>query len=149
MFGLLFFYLGKEKNSRYFPISALGFGLSLYSYQSSIIVVPPMIILLCIFYFKDLIKNKKNLIASAFVLALLFLGFILNPRLLGAARVQQNMFSDEMIKATSLFKKTGNKYAGLIQIAAGNYPKYFLHRLHVYQWRSKFSKLCKNFRRIL
>ncbi|MGA2910195.1 MAG: glycosyltransferase family 39 protein [Candidatus Microgenomates bacterium] len=125
IFGLLFFYLGKEKNHWYFPLAFLGFGLSLYSYQSSIVVVPPMIILLCILYFKDLIKNKKALIVSGLILGFFILGFALNPKLLGFARAQQTMFGEDMIKATSLFKKTGNKYLGIAQIAASNYPKYF------------------------
>jgi hypothetical protein len=125
IFGLLFFYLGKDKNRWYFPLSALGFGLCLYSYHSSIVVVPPMIILLCILYFKDLIKNRKALVVSTLVFALFILGFVMNPRLLGLARAEQNMFPDDMIKSTILYKKTGNKYLGIVEIAIGNYPKYF------------------------
>ena len=125
IFGMLMFYLGKEKNRWYFPLSALGFGLSLYSYHSSIVVVPPMIVLLCVLYFKDLVKNKKTLLISFIVLTLFILGFVGNPRLLGFARVKQTIFSDDMIKTTGLFKKTGNKYLGIAQIAADNYPAYF------------------------
>jgi len=35
------------------------------------------------------------------------------------------MFPNELIEATSLFKNTGNKYLGVVQVAANNYPKYF------------------------
>ncbi|EKE12699.1 MAG: Glycosyl transferase family 39 [uncultured bacterium] len=125
IFGLLFFFLGKEKNQWYFPVSFLGFGLSMYSYHSSKIVIPPMIILLCVLYFKDLMKNKKAFLASFLVLAIFVIGFIYNPKLLGFARVEQNRFSDEIIKATALYKKTGNKYLGTAEIATGNYIKYF------------------------
>lgn len=123
--GLMFFYMGKEKNAWYFPLSFFGFGLSMYSYHSSKIVVPPMIVILCILYFKDLVKNKKALLVSFLVLILFILGFIMNPRLLGFARAEQNQFPKDKIEVTSLYQKTRNKYLGIAQIATGTYTKYF------------------------
>jgi 4-amino-4-deoxy-L-arabinose transferase-like glycosyltransferase len=123
--GLMFFYMAVDKNKWFFPLSFVSFGLSMYSYHSSKIVVPPMIILLCILYFKDLIKSKKVLLVNLLVLAIFIAGFIINPRLLGFARAEQNQFPDEKLKATNLYKKTGNKYLATLEIAAGNYTKYF------------------------
>lgn len=123
--GLMFFYMGKEKNRWFFPFSFFGFGLSMYSYHSAKVVVPPMIILLCILYFKDLIKNKKALLLSFIVLSVFIVGFIFNPGLLGFARAEQNRFPESSIKETYLYQKTGNRYLATLEIAAGNYTKYF------------------------
>lgn len=123
--GLLFFFLGKNKNSWYFPFSFLGFGLSMYSYHSAKVVLPPMIILLFVLYFKDVLKNKKAFLVSILVMALFITGFICNPRLLGFARAEQNRFPKERIKETVLFQKTGNEYLATLEIAAGNYIEYF------------------------
>ncbi|EKD90015.1 MAG: Glycosyl transferase family 39 [uncultured bacterium] len=123
--GIMFFYLGKNKNAWYFPLSFLGFGLSLYSYHSSKIVVPPMIIVLSVLYFKDFTKNIKAFAVSILVLAIFIVGLVINPRLLGFARAEQNKFPDEKIRATDLYQKTGNQYLGTLEIVAGNYIKYF------------------------
>lgn len=67
IFGLLFFFrfLNREKWNLYF--SALFFALSFDSYQSTKIVLPLIVLVLIILYFKTLIANKKTVIISAII----------------------------------------------------------------------------------
>lgn len=67
IFGLLFFFrfVNKEKWNLY--LSALFFALSFDSYQSTKLVVPLVLLVLVILYFKTLIANKKTVIVSAII----------------------------------------------------------------------------------
>lgn len=67
IFGLLFFFkfLNREKWNLY--LSALFFALSFDSYQSTKLVVPLVLLVLVILYFKTLVANKKTVIVSAII----------------------------------------------------------------------------------
>ncbi|MEK6847027.1 MAG: glycosyltransferase family 39 protein, partial [Nanoarchaeota archaeon] len=67
IFGLLFFFrfLNKEKWNLY--LSALFFALSFDSYQSTKLVVPLILLVLVILYFKRLMVNKRTVIISAVI----------------------------------------------------------------------------------
>lgn len=85
IFGLLFFFcfLNREKWNLY--LSALFFALSFDSYQSTKIVVPLIVLVLVILYFKILLANKKTAIISAiigFVVALPILATSFNQNAL-------------------------------------------------------------------
>jgi 4-amino-4-deoxy-L-arabinose transferase-like glycosyltransferase len=115
--GLASFYLGIKKNNWLVPLSFLFWGLSFFSYHSAKVVVPPVVLLICIIHFKDLIKNKKILIWSI-VVTLFFAGLIIKePRILGFARINQTKFSEEQIK----------KYGGNLGIVSNNYKGYFTY----------------------
>jgi 4-amino-4-deoxy-L-arabinose transferase-like glycosyltransferase len=124
LLGFLFFVLGVKKHPRLFYASYFSFGLSLISYHSAKVVVPPMVLLLTILYFAKSRKSKHFLLGF-----LLFTGFVLlvvlNKRLLGLARVEQTGFSKEKIQNTVLYRKTGNDYLGLTEVTFDNYKGYF------------------------
>lgn len=113
--GLSLFYVGIKKSNYLMPLSFLFFGLSFYSYHSAKIVVPLVVLLVCIINIKELVRNKTVLMSS--VLVVLFFGLLLikDTRILGFARMNQTMFSDEQIKTA------GGKY----KLIFNNYMKHF------------------------
>jgi 4-amino-4-deoxy-L-arabinose transferase-like glycosyltransferase len=68
--GVYLFLLGLEKN-RFLLISAISFLVSMYLYQSPRLVVPVLMFLLSIIYYKKLIKHKKQI--SIYVVTTLIL----------------------------------------------------------------------------
>ncbi len=124
LLGLTLFMYGLEKYKLLY-FAFLSFGLSLYSYHSSKLVVYPIIFLLLILYFKKLIKFGKHFYLSLAILGLFVIGMFLEPRLLGLARVKQNSFSDELVKTTWIYKQTSNSQLAGFEIALRNYPSYF------------------------
>lgn len=128
MLGLYLFYLALHKKPKLLPYSSLAFGLSLLSYHSAKVVVPPIVLLLYVLNFTDLKKHaiplKKALLAlSAFVILI-----ALNPNLLGLARVGQTGFSKEQIEETSVYKRTQNHLLGRVQITTNQYYSHFQPR---------------------
>lgn len=115
--GCATFYIGIKKQNWLIPLSFVFWGLSVFSYQSAEVVVPPIVFLICLIYIKDLIKNKKILIWSALVI-LLFAGLIIkDPRIMGFARINQTKFSDTVI----------NQYGGELGTVIHNYKGYFTY----------------------
>lgn len=125
MLGLLLFQLGIEKKNWLIPLSFFSFGLSLFSYHSAKIVVPPIILLLLIFNFKILLKNGKYFILGLVIISVFFATMFFDKRLLGLARVGQTRPSDEVIKSTKLYQVTKNDYMGLLNISLDRYSAYF------------------------
>lgn len=64
VFGILFFFIFLNKQKWNLPVSALFFGLSFDSYQSAKIVVPALLLIFSLLYFKKLIKEKFVVLAS-------------------------------------------------------------------------------------
>jgi 4-amino-4-deoxy-L-arabinose transferase-like glycosyltransferase len=118
------FYYGL-KNWKYLYLSYFAFGLSMYSYHSAKIVVPLMVLILSALYFKDLAKNKKHFLLSLSIFVIFILGLVIQPRLLGLARVNQTKFPDTQIKNTWIYSKTKSEKAAILEIAIRNYPSYF------------------------
>jgi 4-amino-4-deoxy-L-arabinose transferase-like glycosyltransferase len=115
--GVFFFYLGLKKKNWLIPLSFIFFELSFFSYHSAKIVVPPVVLLISLIHLKDLIINKKILIWS-FVIVLLFgVLVIMEPKILGLARVNQTKFSEDVTK----------KYGGELQTVFHNYKSYFTY----------------------
>lgn len=125
--GLAMFFYGIEKRDWRLP-SAFGlFGISFLSYHSSLVVVPPVVLLVCLLNFRKLITVKKPLIISVLV-SLVFIGLVLkDPKILGFARIKQTAFSESLVQSTALYKKTGSTVLGTAEIAFGNYKKYFTY----------------------
>src|SRR3989338_404558 len=86
MLGLLMFYLGLQKKAWLINISLLSFGLSIFSYHSSKIIVPPILLLLIILYIKDLKRLSINFYLGIIILIATIIILISNPRILGFAR---------------------------------------------------------------
>lgn len=125
MLGLLMFYLALKKQGWLISLSFLSFGISILSYHSSKIIVPPILLLLGILYFKDLVKLKKNFYFGLFILLLFFLLLVFNPRILGFARAAQTGFSKEVVEKTQTFQKTQNHILGLGEITLSQYLTHF------------------------
>lgn len=77
LFGLYFFVLGMEK-SKYFIVSAIMYGLSLYSYATIWPIVPIMLLLQVLYalYIRS-IKLEKNTVLSVVILGIFALPLIL------------------------------------------------------------------------
>lgn len=71
MTGIYFFlkYVNNQGRRKYIISSAVCFGLSLFTYHAFLIITPLSILILLIFYFKDL-KNWKKLLIGGVVLSL-------------------------------------------------------------------------------
>ncbi len=124
LLGLVLFFKGIEKGNFLFPLSSLSFGLSVLAYHSSIVVVPLIILILTILYFRKLLELKKLFIYSLVIIAFFVLIIATNPRLLGIARVQQNVFSVERLHQTKLYSLTRNELLAWLEIT---YQQYWWH----------------------
>ncbi len=125
MLGLLLFYLAIYKKGWLLNLSFLSFTVSILSYHSSIVVVPPILLLLILLYFNKLKKLSINFYSGIFILLLLLVLLITNPRILGLARIQQTQFSNEIIEKTQTYQKTKNHILGLGEIAITQYMTHF------------------------
>lgn len=123
--GLLLFYLSVYKKGWLFSFSVISFGLSILSYHSSKIIVPPVVLLLFTLYFKNLLKLKSNFYIGMVILVAFAVLLIFEPRLLGAARVKQTQFSKDEIEKTRIFQKTKNEFFGLLEVTFNQYLLHF------------------------
>lgn len=123
--GLVLFYRGIGKRRFSLPLSFAAFGISLLTYHSAKIVVPLIVIALILLYRKELISKGKEFILSLAVLGIFVGVIVVNPQLLGTARLKQTGFSDSEIQKTYLFAKTGNRLLGRVEIVAKQYSWHF------------------------
>lgn len=125
MLGLLLFFKALQKRGWLLNISFFCFGLSIISYHSSKIIIPPILLMLILLYFKDLKKILPNFYTSMLVL-LIFVGlFFIEPRLLGTARAKQTQFAQLDIEKTQLYQKTKNSLLGFGEIVLNQYLSHF------------------------
>ncbi len=127
MSGLLFFYLALEKKGWLINISFLSFGLSMFAYHSSKIVVPPIILLLCIVNFKNL-KASKNFYSGLFIFLIFIVLMIIDPRLFGTARMKQTQQNQEDFEKTATYKVTKNYNLAKGEKLIKNYLSHFTPR---------------------
>ncbi len=123
--GLLLFYLALQKKDWLISLSFLSFGLSILSYHSSKIVVPPIVLLLILFYFKDLKKLSLNFYTAILIFIVFIALLFIDQRLLGIARIQQTEFSKDIIEKTQTFQKTKNHILGFSEIVLNQYQTHF------------------------
>lgn len=78
IFGILFFYrfINKEKWNLY--LSAIFLALSASSYQSTKLIVPLLVLVLSLLYFKKILSNKKTVFLSALIGTLILLPVLLS-----------------------------------------------------------------------
>lgn len=124
MAGLLMFFRGIKEKPVYLPLSFLSFGISLLSYHSPKVVVPPLILLLVAFYFREFLQRRKYVLMAGVVVALIGLLMILNPALLGGARAKQAALARDKIIKTALYQRTGNELLARVEVV---YDQYLLH----------------------
>lgn len=125
LLGLVTFFKALDGKKYLLPISFLSFGIDLFTYHSAKVVVPPILILLGILYFKKLYLMKKYFFSGIIILFLLLGLFVVNPALLGTARVLQTSFSKEETRNTNLYKNTQKEYLGFMEIVFKNYLTHF------------------------
>lgn len=102
MLGLLLFFISLKKKSKLLAVSFFCFGLSLISYNAAKVVVPLLLLLLAIFYFKELWVIKKAAFIAGLVLAFFLVLIILYPGLSGKSRAEQTGLN---IKNFDIFKE--------------------------------------------
>ena len=124
LLGLTAFFYGLEKHKLLY-VSFVSFGLSLYSYHSSKIVVPPIVLLLIVLYLRKLKKIGKHFALSFLIFLVFVLGLVLEPRLLGLARAEQNQIPKEVLQDTWIYKKTQHLKISSVEVALRRYPDYF------------------------
>lgn len=125
MAGLWLFYSALDDKKWRLPLSLICFGLSFFSYHASKVVVPPVVFLLFILYFKRIGKMSYPLLVSAVVIVVIISLVLLNPKILGFARAEQTGYNIDRLKQTELYQKTSIPQLGLLNIAAENYLKHF------------------------
>jgi 4-amino-4-deoxy-L-arabinose transferase-like glycosyltransferase len=121
MLALVLFFLGKERKNILLSFSFLSFGISILAYQSPKIVIPPVLILLIILYFRDLWNIKKYFLLGCLFISVISMVILLNPALTGIVRYQQTAIPEEIIKNTTLFKNTNNELLGRLEVARDRY----------------------------
>ncbi len=133
-YALFFFLLGlwsfltsvnNPKKGWLIILSFLSFGIDLFTYHSAKVVVPPMLILLSILYFKPLIRLKGHLYIGLAIFALLVAVILTNPRLLGIARAEQAGISRDTVKSSQTYKDTKNYYLSYAKMVFDNYLTHF------------------------
>jgi 4-amino-4-deoxy-L-arabinose transferase-like glycosyltransferase len=93
MLGLFLFIKGLKRKNHLLPLSFASFGVSLLSYHSAKIVVPPIVLLLVVLYFRKLIAVKKLFFVSLGILGVFVAVIVMKPELLGIARLKQTSIS--------------------------------------------------------
>lgn len=125
MLGLLMFFLALQRKGKLLFLSFLCFGLSIFSYHSSKIVVPLVVLMLILLYLKDLRKLSWNFYSGLLIFSVFILLLIFDTRLFGTARVKQTQFLQESIEKTQMFQRTNNNLLGLGEITLKQYITHF------------------------
>ena len=137
--GLYFFLKGLKKNS-YFVLSAVVFGLNLFTYHSAKLLTP-FVVFACLWFFRTEVKkvSKGHLVIFSSVLAIfLLLGFVTMFQGGGSRVSEVNIFNTALGPATQaraallsngapawVARFVHNKYFVGVRMAAGNYFSYF------------------------
>ncbi len=135
--AIYFFILSIEKNMKFLYITALAFGLGLYSYYSDRFFIPMMITVLFILFYKQLLSHLKEFIIASLIFFLLTVPLILpffshgsqnkilNTTLLGyhppLSYINQLKKEDSGTVFYSLFHNDFVFYSWLILERYGNY----------------------------
>lgn len=125
MLALFLFIRAVYQKPIYLLASTISFCISMISYHSPKAVVPPMIVILTLLYFKKLWKIKSYMVGSILILIIFALLVFFNPSLLGLARASQTSLPEEAVKNTNLYKQTKNELLGKLQISWERYQTYF------------------------
>lgn len=78
IFGLLFFFRFLDKKNWNIYMSSIFFALSFAAYQSTKIIVPILLLVLSVLYFKQLLKKKTHVIIAGFIGFLLIIPIIVS-----------------------------------------------------------------------
>ena len=121
--GLFWFVLGLAfllksfQREAFFPFASLAFGISIFSYHSTRIVVPIFVLGILLYYHRVFIKKQKKFLIAAGLVALVFVGLILYTFKMGVGQ--------ERFKSTSLFYQEDITSTQKIKTALSNYFDHF------------------------
>lgn len=125
LLGLLLFFKGIKENPKFLIFSFFSFGVDLITYHSAKIIVPSILLLLIVLYFKDLWRVRRYFFMALMALSLVLSLFLFNSELLGTARMKQASLPNDVIEKTSIFQKTQNMFLGRVELAGQRYLTYF------------------------
>lgn len=128
MLGIMLFLVGVRKKNWILILGFISFGVSLLTYHSAKVIVPLIIVLLVVLFWRELLEMKRMFLFSLLALSLFILLFIFDPNLLGLARAGQTKFDQSKIEDTYMYKQTKNSTLATIEIALGQYPKHFEYK---------------------
>ncbi len=143
--GIYFFLEGLEKNKSLI-LSAIAFGLSLFTYHSAKFLTPLIVLGLILIFYRQL-KNleRKKIFLPLGVFLIFFLGLLYTFKIGGGARInERSIFSgaleqgfEERLKAQSsgqnpaIAKLLHNKYQVIVGRFATNYLQYFSYKFFI------------------
>ncbi|BCX14755.1 MAG: hypothetical protein KatS3mg088_438 [Patescibacteria group bacterium] len=144
--GLVLFRAGLTRKGReaLVPLAYFSFGLSLFSYHSALVVVPPMVFILTLFFLKDLLKILNSFSFGMFIFIFFISLLFFEPRLLGIARINQNKLPKETVEKTYIFQKTGNHLLGQLEIMIPKYKDYFSYQ-YLFEEGNKSPRASMNY----
>jgi hypothetical protein len=125
MLGFWLFIKGIEAKKKYIPLAFLCFGIDTLTYNGSKIVVPVLVFLIVVFYIKTLLKNKRYFFLGVLIYVVFLSTFIIDKNLLGMTRFKQIDVSLDEIKATEVYKRTGNMTYGRLSLIGNGYLVHF------------------------
>lgn len=125
MLGLLLFVKSLEKKKYLLPISVISFFLSTVSYHAAEIVIPIILLLLVILYFKEIFQSKTYLVLTIVIIIGLSIFVFLQPRLFGINRLNQTSQGSTDIEKTKTFLLTHNYFFGRLDLAFSQYLSHF------------------------
>lgn len=115
-------------SSKYWILSAAGFAVTIYGYYGMRVTVPLTIIMLSVFFYKNILTGAKKLIIPAIIGGLflipLFWGFIKEPDIVFGRAKTVSIFYDRGITLTiwDLQKKDGVKFPPILARFFHNKP---------------------------
>ncbi|MDP3941483.1 MAG: glycosyltransferase family 39 protein [bacterium] len=112
--GVWLFLEGLGKNRWLLSISALSFALSFYTFNTSRVVAPLLVLILGVFFWRELLKKKKELFVAAcigVIVLLPLLPFLFSPQ--AQLRYKEvNIFSDSgpVVTSNQHIERNGNTF---------------------------------------
>lgn len=121
MLALFFFYHSIKKKKKLLFFSTLSFAVCFITYHPAKILVPVVLLILSILYWRKIFERKKETIFSFIIILLLGFVIIKNPQLLGIARIKQTALNQDQIKKTYLYSLTKNEFLGELNLVTQQY----------------------------
>lgn len=128
LLGIYLFFRQIDDKKKTLFFSFLALGVTLLTYHSAKVVVLPLVILLLGLFWKELLIDKKRLMVGLLPFGIVLILIVSNRQLLGLARAKQTSFSNEEVKRTVLYQKTGSLVIGRMEIVGKQYLWHFSPR---------------------
>lgn len=126
LLALFLFFYSVKKHKKILVCSTLSFTVCFLTYHPAKVIVPLIVVLLFVMYWKEILKDRADFILSIIVVIILAVTILLNPQLLGIARINQTSLNKEAVEKTRLYQVTKNEFLGRINLTATQYSWHFL-----------------------